>query len=110
MNVRKSRSNSGPFAASNCISCSAVSMPGMRGACCIPGIMSCEAFASGVISRRSRSQRCMKAISSRWATTIRSHSARTASLAPWLGAQPAINTAWAWCPIMPCMKWTSAAV
>src|SRR5256885_5522649 len=52
----------------------------------------------------------MTAISSRGPTTMRSHSARTAGLAPWAGAQPAISTACAWCTIMPDMNATSAAL
>src|SRR6059036_1578331 len=41
---------------------------------------------------------------------MRSHRTRTAGLAPCEGAQPAINTACAWWPIMPAMNRTSAAV
>src|SRR3989454_8981139 len=96
MNVRNSRSNSRPRARSSCASRSAVNIPGIIGAGSMPGIMGCVALGSGTSSCRSRSQRCMSAISSPWPTTIRSHRARSGGLASWLGAQPAISTACAW--------------
>src|SRR5213076_2280870 len=52
----------------------------------------------------------MTAISSRCPTTMRSHRARRAGLAPCAGAQPAISTACAWWAIMPAMNCTSAAL
>ena len=76
-------------------------MPGIIMLCDMPGIMSCEASASGTGCPRSRSQRCMVAICP---TTIRSQSAVSDGLAPCDGAHPAISTACAWWPIMPVMK------
>ena len=69
----------------------------------------CECFGSGTGSPRSRSHRFMRAISSCWPTTIRSARRTIEGLAPWLAAQPAISTAWAWWPIMPVMNCASAA-
>src|SRR6185503_2979795 len=57
-----------------------------------------------------RNQRDASAISSRCPTTMRSHRARSDSLAPWDGAHPAIRTACAWWRIIPEKKWMSAAV
>src|SRR5436190_3315467 len=76
----------------------------------MPGMMWPRGSAGGTSWLCSRSQRCANAISSRWATTMRSHRIRTDSLAPWEGAQPAIRMAWAWWPIIPARKCTSAAV
>src|SRR6266853_1008852 len=110
MNLRKRRSNSEPRAASSWAIWSGVSMPGISIGCSIPGITWPRGSAGGTSSLCSRSHRCTNAISSFWATTMRSHRMRTDGLAPCDGAQPAINTACAWWPIMPAMNRTSAAV
>src|SRR6185503_17392696 len=67
-------------------------------------------MASGTGCCRSPSQRCIVAISSCWALMMRSARMRTELLAPCDGAQRDITIAWAWCPIIADMKWTSAAV
>ena len=87
-------------------------MPGISIACSWPSIVIFipAGSASGTGWPRSRSHCCMLAISSCWALMIRSASRRTEALAPWVGAQPAITMAWAWWPIMPDMKCTSASV
>jgi len=89
-----------------------VSIPGIIGG--IPGMSmpACSwwASASGTVWRRSPSQRCIIAISSVCATTIRSARIRTSARASWLTAQPAMTMACAWWPIIPCMNFTSADV
>src|SRR5438309_388465 len=107
MNVRNRRSNSAPRAASSWASCGGVSMPGISS---MPGIMKWAGSPSGTVSLRPRSQRCIRPISSVCPTTMRSHRACSAGLAPCDGAQRAMSTACAWWPIMPVMKCTSAAV
>ena len=87
-------------------------MPGMS--IMWPGMLmsipACGSFASGTRSPRSRSHACISSMSSFCERMILRAKSATCSLAPWVGAQRAITTACAWCPIIPCMNRVSAAV
>ena len=72
-----------------------IAMPGM---CCMSAVCWCpvpSVSATGASRPRWRSQPAIMFISSRWATTMRSHNRCTAPLAPWLGAHFEIRIAWA---------------
>ena len=102
ISVRNMRSNSRPRAAPSCASCAGVSIPGI--------IIPCECSSPGTAWRRSASQAFIIPISSRCEMSIFCARRTTLSDAPWPGAIAVICSAWAWCPIMCCMKRTSATV